>query len=164
MFLLPDISDLLIAALVLLLAVAAYTDLARFTISNRLNIAVFGFGLAFKAIDPAGLPMAFAAAAGVFAFGAFLFFFRLLGGGDVKLLAAVAIWAGPMEVMPFLFQTVLFGGALSILWVMSGRLRLMMAYVGLDVDPRVPNKIPYGIAIAAAGGLLAMRLHGMQMT
>ena len=60
----------------------------------------------------AGLDIA--AALGVFALAALAFRFRLLGGGDVKLLAAGTLWLGAAALGPYLMVTVLAGGLLAV--------------------------------------------------
>jgi Flp pilus assembly protein protease CpaA len=42
--------------------------------------------------------------------GAVLHYFRLFGGGDVKLLAAIAIWTGTASLGAFLFLVAIIGG------------------------------------------------------
>lgn len=83
-------------ATLVLLALAAGSDLRRRLIPNQLPIAIAAcFGLATIAEPPASaLLPAIAAASAVFAAGLGLFAANLLGGGDVKLLAATTLWAG----------------------------------------------------------------------
>ncbi len=98
----------------------------------------------------------------VFAIGFALYSFRLLGGGDVKLLAAVALWAGPVQITAFMISTAIIGGLLAI--VATTPLRLLLPYMAaatrVDVDMRqlVKLQIPYGVAIAAGGLIVAARL------
>ena len=73
---------------------------------------------------PAASPMpvawlgALAVAAAVFVFGFVLFARQLIGGGDVKLIAAVSLWAGPEHLALFALVTSLAGGVLALgsLW------------------------------------------------
>ena len=65
-----------------------------------------------RRLGAAGLDLA--AAAAVFLAGAVAFRFRLLGGGDVKLLAAGALWLGAAALGPFLLATALAGGVLAL--------------------------------------------------
>src|SRR5689334_1030515 len=41
----------------------------------------------------------------------------LLGGGDVKLLTALALWAGGPTLVQFIVLTALAGGALAVVWL-----------------------------------------------
>ena len=53
----------------------------------------------------------------VFGLGAIAFRFRVLGGGDVKLLAASALWLGLGEIGAFLLATAFFGGLLALIFL-----------------------------------------------
>ncbi len=98
----------------------------------------------------------------VFAIGFAVYSFRVLGGGDVKLLAAVALWAGPVHITAFMISTAIIGGLLAM--VATTPLRLLLPYmaaatrVDLDVRQLVKLQIPYGVAIAAGGLIVAARL------
>ncbi len=74
------------------------------------------------------------------------FRFQLLGGGDVKLLAALAAWAGPAGLLPLLAWTAIAGGVLAVgfaAWALIGRAR------GRAGRPLRQIELPYGAAIAA---------------
>ena len=80
-------------------------------------------------------------AAGTFAVLAVLFAFRAMGGGDVKLLGALALWIAPWPFLQLLIMMALVGGVLTIVfaaWHIMRREREKLA-------------IPYGVAIALAG-------------
>src|SRR3546814_12359869 len=86
----------LIGALALLLIVASVTDLRSRIISNRLNLTVAGLAPLWWLA--CGLPlwpgMAVQLLAGLIVFMAFAVLFALgcMGGGEVKLLGALAVW------------------------------------------------------------------------
>jgi prepilin peptidase CpaA len=150
------IDVLLAVALAALLAWAVWRDLACRTISNRLNAAVAL--LAPISWYAAGLPLwpdvalqvglallVFALFAGAFAVG-------MMGGGDVKLITALALWR-----VPLLPDEPMFAPLLSLLVVMAlagGVLTLVMVvrhrWQGAEGQP----EIPYGVAIAV-GALAA---------
>ena len=65
----------------------------------------------------------------------------LVGGGDVKLLAALALWLPPLTFVKLLVIMSLLGGALTI----------VVAAWHYTVTRRLDAKIPYGVAIASAG-------------
>ncbi|HVL22367.1 MAG TPA: prepilin peptidase [Amaricoccus sp.] len=142
-----------LAALALLVA-AATTDALDRRIPNTLSVGLALVGLARIALDlatgGAALPVAadLAAAAAVFALGATGFRFGLIGGGDVKLLAAAALWLGAAALLPFLMATALAGGLLAVAFLVVALLRRDGAGPGGKVA------LPYGIAIAA-GAILA---------
>ena len=109
--------------------------------SGILRIAVglaSGAGVGAAALD-------LAAATAVFVAGAVAFRFRLLGGGDVKLIAAAALWLGAAALGPFLLATALAGGALAVGFLLARHARREGLAAGL----------PYGIAIAAGGILVS---------
>ncbi len=138
---------------VALFAAAAATDTFTRRIPNGLSLALALIGLLRigLALRAGGAELAsafdFGAAIAVFALAAVGFHFGLLGGGDVKLLAAGTLWLGAAALGPYLFATVLAGGLLAIgflLWqlIVGGRNREKGA------------GLPYAVAIAA-GGILA---------
>lgn len=81
-----------------------------------------------------------------------LFAFRILGGGDAKLLAASVMWVGVGGLLEFLIYTALAGGALSVGLILARKwVPLMPIVVGplwlqRLLEPK--GDIPYGIAIA----------------
>jgi prepilin peptidase CpaA len=93
-----------------------------------------------------------AAAALLFAVGAAFFYMGWLGGGDVKLMAGVAAWAGLGGLPQFALLTSLIGGVLSVLyagWAISGRWRGM-------AQPLDQVEVPYGVAIALGAAPLIL--------
>jgi prepilin peptidase CpaA len=141
----PWLPSLLIATLALLLLWGAVTDLRSRTISNRLNLAIAllaplwwwanGLSLYPDIALQIGLAVAvFALFAGLFALG-------MMGGGDVKLLGALALWLPPQAMLALLIIMALAGGVVTIATV---------AYHRIARRSGRPE-IPYGVAIALAG-------------
>ena len=133
---------------------AALHDVRSFLIPNRLSIAV----AASFAVFATGLPsveIAISVGAGfiVFVAGAVLFARGLLGGGDVKLLAAVSLWAPPARFAEFMLATSLAGALLALMLMTPLRLCLPRP-VGSGGEPVLRQPVPFGVAIAV-GGLLA---------
>jgi prepilin peptidase CpaA len=136
------------------MAFAAANDLFTMRIPNAISLALIA-GFVVTAIA-AGLPLtdigwhfAVGAAALLATFG--LFQFRILGGGDAKLLAAGSLWMGPASVLPFLFMVAMFGAALSVIILIYRRLVPLKAegVPGWAFRLHQPGTgIPYGIAIA----------------
>jgi prepilin peptidase CpaA len=134
---------------------AAVSDAARRRIPNELVVALILVALARIGIELAagtgfGRPAAdLAVGLAVFVAGAVAFQLRLLGGGDVKLLAAGALWVGALAAGPYLMATVLAGGVLGLgylLWILARRQR----------DAAARPSLPYGLAIAAGGVLTTL--------
>ena len=134
----------LICALGVLLIVASVTDLRSRIISNRLNLTV-------AALAPlwwlaCGLPfwpgMAVQLLVGliVFLLFAILFAFGCMGGGDVKLLGALALWFPWQATLSLLILMALLGGIVTILTVVHHRMTRRLGQ----------PEIPYGVAISVA--------------
>lgn len=116
----PDVEFryLLLGGLAIALAIAAYTDLKRRQIDNWLNggIALAAPLYWFSAGFSLWPDVAWQVGMGLIVlFGFALIFARGgMGGGDVKLLAALALWLPPLVFFTVLFLTSLVGGAMSM--------------------------------------------------
>src|SRR4051812_33714283 len=90
-------------------------------------------------------------AASVFAVGFASWRCGLLGGGDVKLLSALALWAGGPPLVPFVALTALAGGALAVVWLATRSLRpllpvpalIALGRLGVEVPCVEPTTLPY---------------------
>lgn len=140
-----------------LLAVAAYGDVCRRRIPNKLTIALALLGV--LRIVTAGAPLAalytLAAAAIVLVLGILLFARGVLGGGDAKLLTAAVLLVGYHAVPDLLFVTGLTGGVVALVIVAADkfgpRLQLIPVVIGLcGVPPRlilaVQRKLDRGLS------------------
>ena len=144
-----------------LMATAAFEDFRRLVIPNGLTLGLCILWPAHVATAPA-LTLATAGlaalcAAAVFLAGALLFSRGLIGGGDVKLLAAATLWAGPGGTLSLLVLTGLLGGLLCLLLLTpAGRLIATARPTLGDPSGGDPGRgakrlvVPYGVAIAAA--------------
>lgn len=141
-----------------LLLSAAIFDLRRFIIPDAITVALLGLWPIWVALNGAG-PVGFTllGAAVIFALGIAFFNFGFMGGGDVKLLTVLALWAEPSGLPTLLFFTSLAGGLLSLYWVLPLR-RLIAPVIGWTAGQSGNKKIPYGVAIAAGGLVVAQRL------
>lgn len=135
----------LLAMLAIALLVAAFTDLRSRSIGNWLTGAIaLGAPLFWWASGLAPWPdiaLQVGVAALTFAVLAALFAIRAMGGGDVKLLTALALWIEPMEFVRLVIVMAIVGGVLTIgfgAWHVIRRQREKLA-------------IPYGVAISLAG-------------
>jgi len=135
----------LLAALAIALLVAAVTDLRSRQIGNWLNGGIaLAAPLFWWANDLALWPdvaLQLGVALGTFAVLAALFALKAMGGGDVKLLTALALWIEPMLFLKLVIVMALVGGVLTLVfgaWHIMRRQREKIA-------------IPYGVAIAMAG-------------
>ncbi len=166
------VSNGLILGAICLLCYAALHDLAARTVPNWLSACVLLLGVALRIADHSLRGAAVAAGITfVILFG--IWFFGVMGGGDVKLWAASVLLIPPqwqIEMMFFL-HVLLIGGALAVLylalWVPIAKLRLR--HSGLRANGRVARArhfigrvwraevwriarrgpLPYAVAIAA---------------
>lgn len=145
---------LLLAGIV---AWAAISDLLYTIIPNAANTALFVLWVAWVVSGaPVSVLYALLIGVGVFLIGAVLFHYGVMGGGDVKLLAVLALWAGPQEITMFMIHVALAGGLLSLLWMT--RLRVIAPAFGKFAETDGRRVVPYGVAIAAGAFLLIARL------
>jgi len=135
----------LVGALAIALLVAAFTDIRRRQIDNWLNASialgapVFWWATGLSLWPGVALQLGLALA--TFAVLAALFAIRAMGGGDVKLLTALALWLPAMLFVRLLLVMAIAGGVLTVV--------LGMWHISRRQTGRL--KIPYGVAIAVAG-------------
>jgi prepilin peptidase CpaA len=138
-------TQLLLGILAAILVIAAVIDVRTFTISNRLNLTVALLAPVYwlsVALSPwPGVAVQLAAAATVFVLLAAAFYAGMMGGGDVKLAAALALWFPPVATIKFLVLMSLAGGVLTLVVVAIHHARKR------EGRP----EIPYGVAIAFGG-------------
>ena len=160
-------------ALIAVCAAAVWFDLRERRIPNALTLGALAIAIVLRA--PAGLDAVVDGLLGSgIAFGLALVFFLLggLGGGDVKLLAAVGAFLGPDRLWPALFITAMVGGAMAVVTILRhGAVRqtaLNLYTIVTTLRPRsftgwkgpehgsavtldTPGvlTVPYGVAIAA---------------
>ena len=95
--------------------------------------------------------------AGILVIGLSLWAFKVIGGGDAKLFAAITPWIGLLALGEFLFTTAMCGLFLTIAILGFRRLPLLPVYAHapwiLRFHERSKRDLPYGVAFAA-GGLL----------
>ncbi|WP_375248582.1 prepilin peptidase [Sphingomonas sp.] len=139
---------LLPVSLALLLLSAGVQDARTREIGNAKNAAIALLApLWWVAIglDPwPGMAIQLGVALAVFAIFAGAFALGQMGGGDVKLITAVALWLPPFALLDMLLLMSLLGGALTLLFLIERRWRRSEG----------PIEVPYGVAIALAGLLM----------
>jgi prepilin peptidase CpaA len=154
-------------AFAVLLLVAAWQDLRTLHIADALSIAIVvaflmwaASGLALGTSSLSRVALAMACAVGVFAVGAAAFALGGLGGGDVKLLAASSLFAGPSLMLDFVMVTALAGGLLSLAILAGAPIgpATETANGAGTVRARLRSGLPYGPAIAAGGLWVAAAL------
>ena len=151
MTLLASAPGWLAAVLFLFLILAAFGDLWRLQIEDWLSAGVALLAFLALAIDrpSAGLWQNLLLFAIVLGVGTLLFVRGWMGGGDVKLLAACALWFDLDSGWKMLVAVAIAGGLESLAVMLlrlipwSDRLRHRLAWLRKD------EALPYGVAIAA---------------
>lgn len=166
------------ATTVMLLIVAAASDVARYRIPNTIVyaiVAAFAVGAIFNFAWPAIVWPVLAGVA-MFLLGAGLFALGLFGGGDVKLIAAMALWTGFADLPRFLLIMGAAGGLIGLVLLLKRRRQqpAMASSAATPVEPSATHAavaaaptpqtpaseaprptrkshIPYGVGIAVAG-------------
>ena len=145
-------TDLLCATLALMLLWAAVVDIKTRTIANGLNLTIALMAPLFwwaMGVDPwPDAAIRVAVAIGVFLLLALAFQMGAMGGGDVKLAAALALWFAPADTLFLIVLMSLAGGVLTL---------IVMIEHNIKKNEGRPE-VPYGVAIAFGGlWLLAQR-------
>lgn len=163
------IHGVVIAVLAVLLIAAAMDDLRTYSIPNQV---VFGIAALYPAhvlssTQPVPWLPALVFAGIVFAIGVAFFAAKMMGGGDVKLMGAVALWAAPQHLMTLFLLTL----AGALLMALANAVRAAAAearaaqnfsfgatVANLRHVPILKMQIPYGVGIAAGGLYVAARI------
>ncbi len=150
-----------------LLCWALVSDALTMKIPNRISIGIAALYPAWVLatglpLDQVVTPLVLACA--MLAAGFFAFDRGWIGGGDAKMLAALSLWSGIELLLPMLLVTTLAGGVMATAAILSEimRRRTVLARGGEVNGPFlssvVKSKIPYGVAIAIGGGVVAVGL------
>lgn len=129
------VTDPRTVVLFVLLVYAAIIDVRSHRIPNRLVVAGLGFGLIYSAFVPFWGEHGFLWALGGAAIGFGVFFplwlLRIMGAGDVKLMAMVGSLLGVQAVQAAMLATLIAGGVFAVGFsLLHGRLREMLVNVG----------------------------------
>ena len=154
------------AGAIVLAAGACVTDVAAARIPNALTLAGVAGGLAAHGLLPHGLGLGTSAAGAVAGLAVFLPFFALggMGGGDVKLMAALGAWLGWPTILAVALAVAIAGGALALLVAVSrgylgqalGNLRRLVQFwmvAGVRPEPSMTlahgrgPRLPYAVPI-----------------
>ena len=137
----------LLVAFAIALLYAAFTDVRSRTIGNKLNIAiaagapVYWWASGMSLWPDVAWQLGFAIV--IAAILIFIFWLGLtlnmliLGGGDIKLLGAIALWLSPLAFLNMLVIMAIAGGLLAVGFVLR---RIVL-------KPKTQGKLPYGVAI-----------------
>ena len=133
----PTIAVVFWPAILVLLLVAAGTDLKDRRIPDEVALAVAAIGLAQGLlVRPGSLWLSLVVASVVFCGLAVLSHHRIIGGGDVKLVSAATLLVPPAQVGQLLVAIALAGGVLGCLYLAAGfALRSLPARTASPVAP-----------------------------
>mgnify|MGYP003627278390 FL=1 len=139
---------------------AGVRDLTTMTIPNWLTsaLALSFFAVALLAQMPlADIAQHTAVAVVALLLGMVFFAKGWIGGGDAKLMAAVALWLGWAQALPYFVIASMLGGGLTLL-ILGYRNLPLPAFVlrqawAMRLHDRAEG-VPYGLALAAAGLLI----------
>jgi prepilin peptidase CpaA len=134
---------ILLLILAVMLLIAAVGDIRTRIIPNRLNIAIALLAPVWwwaTGEHSGAMLLHLAFAAGALALFGALFAAGMMGGGDVKLITALALWLPPLGLLQMLVWMALAGGVLTV---------IMLIIHGVRRAPGKPE-VPYGVAIVAA--------------
>lgn len=145
-----------------LLFYVATIDIATRLIRNEICLALAFLGIVGQSASPVQIGQSLIAAAMLFLVLFMIYQRGLIGGGDVKLLVALAIGFPPAGVIELLTATALAGGVLAVAHLMMRSLPYpKLAPTGSSLVRRVyaierwrhlrHAPLPYGVAIACGG-------------
>lgn len=155
----------------MVVAFAGATDLLTMTIQNRVSaILVAGFCALAATTGMSAIQWGYHGLALAVVFVPFFTFFAFgwMGGGDVKLISAAALWIGfTPELIAFIALVAIYGTVLTVgllmmrtTFVVPGPLLKQEWFLRLH-DHR--NGIPYGIAIAVAALQIYPETHWFKL-
>ena len=140
------------------LGVACYWDIRFRVIPNKLNLLLIagGFVFQFWVLGQRGLEVGGLGGALALLVGLALYFPRILGAGDSKLLVVIGVWLGPSGFIRALIMAALVGGLMSLVALLL-RLRAkddlapaLFSARSLPAQRELSAKrrqLPYGVAI-----------------
>ena len=174
-------SNSTIAGLVITVLIAAWSDLSTWRIPNRLIAASASAAILLALFAPDGIGITACLTGGLAGLGIFLPVYMLGGtaAGDVKLMATIGMFAGPLLTVDLALMIFIVGGVWSLCFLLiqtpqfqllflslkhlSGSQKLSTITTPLPIvteDGKSRAMIPYGpvIALGTIGGLLLTSL------
>ncbi len=152
-----------------MLCFAAALDTWKFIIPNAITVALIALFVVTALLLPFEMGWRdwlshIGAAGAVLVGGAALFAFKKMGGGDVKLMTAVAFWAGFEHLADLLLYIALAGGVLAVVLIIVRRVLFGVMTAASLTKVTVPRMllsgapVPYGLAIAPSAIFVGTKL------
>lgn len=158
-------SGISVVLLIGLLLAAAWSDIRRLQIPNTIVFSGILSALALALYAGGVLALGRSLAGALLGMSCLLPFFalRMMGAGDVKLMAMVGAFLGPVAAVGATLATMLAGGVVSVFCWLRARQRAATAEEVVDLKAM---RVPYGVAIllGTLGWLLASRYPGLAGT
>jgi len=159
-----SVQTIVIAVAIGILLAIAYGDVRTRRIPNALTAAIAVLGLArLMLADDLGAAMhTLIASASVFTVAFVLFWRGAFGGGDAKLLTAMALLVGSHDLLDFLWIMSVCGGGLGLAILARDAFRARRRHTSQQLagpstlhwaEPTPPSArptVPYGVAVASA--------------
>ena len=143
---------------------AGWRDVVSYEVPNWVSVclvAAFAAGAALAGLAMTTVAWHFAAGAAVLMVGWGLFALGVVGGADVKMLAAAAVWTGWSALAEYLLVVALSGGVLALGLIIWRRVELPARWDGREWLRRLragDAGLPYCAAIGFAGLWIFPRL------
>ena len=170
------LGNILAIAIIVSLTIAACLDVATRTIPNSISAVIAVVGVSARLLTgPSAEAVSIAASVALFAALLVLHARGMLGGGDVKLIPAIALGLSLPSIGRFVFVTAMAGGVLALVhllarWALRNWRPLAPPPRGAPLFRRVffaerwriarHGSLPYGVAIAAGGIWVVMSRAG----
>jgi prepilin peptidase CpaA len=156
-----------------LLLTAAWNDIATRMIPDAISLWLLAIGALARLVEGNPSDLAFSVGTALVLLSLLLTLYSrgLIGGGDVKIMTALAVGLSPFDCYRFIVATAIAGGLLGITYlVLSRRLPPMHRVRGASLLNRVAvlenqrirrrGPLPYGVANAAGGTFVLLRTGG----
>ena len=137
---------------IILMVVIFLTDMDAFIIPDWASLGGLGLGLGLAVLRAPGLPVITDALLGGACGFALIYFINAayklwrgqdgMGFGDVKLMAMLGVWLGPLALLPILFAASISGAFFGILAILVAQAR----QAGKEQDQ--PAQVPFGCFLA----------------
>jgi prepilin peptidase CpaA len=155
-------------AMLALLMMAAWRDVSTRTIPDTIALLLVATGVPAQILEgPTTLALSAGTAFVLFVLLMVAYSRGLVGGGDVKIMSALAVGLSPLDSCRFVIATAVAGGLLGIAYLLlslrlqglhRARRKSLLGRVAAVEAWRIRRRgsLPYGIAIAAGGAFVLL--------